>query len=249
MSEEKTELPTQKKLNDSREKGDVEKSEDLKNACHFVVFTICLWILGESLIRDIIELINLSAVASTMPFNYSLFLMMERIANFLTGSLLPIIAAMGLIALVGGFLHVGPLLSFEPLNPSLDKLNPLNTIKNWFSLKSIAEFIKHIVRTVMIVILVSIILAGFSSDLLWAPSAGMKASVGLVASILMKLLSWATSLFVVIAVFDLFLAKMIYIKQHRMSKDEVKREHKESEGDPLIKAQFNQIRHEIISGN
>jgi type III secretion protein U len=149
----------------------------------------------------------------------------------------------------GSFLQVGPLLSFEPVKPELKKLNPLEKAKQIFSIKNGIEFLKSLLKVVTIGIIVTVIIRSTVGPLTRLPYGGEAALLASVGPIMKALAVNVTVAYVAIAAFDYFFQKYQYIKQLKMSKDEVKREYKESEGDPQIKGKRKQLHQELLANS
>jgi flagellar biosynthetic protein FlhB len=247
---EKTEEPTDKKLDDARKKGQVWKSRDLTGA---LVFMSGFFIL-----------------AATFPLTYGhykqvLFTAFATVgaraiteetiaANVYEGLYLVVLltmpAAVG-AAIVGGladFVQVGALFTLEPLMPKLEKLNPIEGLKNLVSKKQAVELLKSTLKLVLASYIAFTVIKG-ELRLVVATARGTPDLIlAASGSILYKLTTRIAMLFVVFAIFDLWWQHRSYQKDMMMTKDEVKREYKESEGDPHHKARRREMHQEILEG-
>ncbi|MGQ0506417.1 MAG: EscU/YscU/HrcU family type III secretion system export apparatus switch protein, partial [Myxococcaceae bacterium] len=165
-----------------------------------------------------------------------------------TVMLLTFPVAMG-AAIVGGlveFLQVGPLFSQEALMPKLDKLNPLAGLKNMVSKKQLVELLKSTLKMTI----AGYVVFGVVRDALGLVMTSLRGDSSLSLAILGELVYRVTVrvglLFLVFAIFDVWWQRRSYMKDLMMTKDEVKREYKESEGDPHHKAKRKEMHHEIL---
>ncbi len=249
MSAEKTEQPTPKRLRDSRQKGQVAKSQDVTTAVLMVTVFATLGVLWDWYLRELKELILLPAAFYAQPFEQAFQQVMYGVLVKSILLSLPIVAAGFLSGLVGSFFQVGPLLSFEPVKPELKKLNPLDKAKQIFSVKNLIEFIKSLVKVIVIGVIVTLIVRSSADALTRIPYGGETALLASLGPVMKTLAINVCLAYIAIAGFDYFFQKYQHIKQLKMSKDEVKREYKESEGDPQIKGKRKQLHQELMANS
>ena len=143
---EKTEMPTQKKLRDARQKGQVCSSKDITSTAILVVlFAVLAW-MGMALTEDIetllrflsgcIEMNNSDAVKEASAMSIMVVLKHSFIFVFVAAT----------IGIIGNVAQIGFLFTFEPLIPKLEKLNPVEGAKKIFCMKNLFEFLKNIVK-------------------------------------------------------------------------------------------------------
>lgn len=247
MSSEKTEEPTEQKLEKAREKGQVAKSADLVHAlallgtlAAMLLFAGSIWERFDALVRSSlnfgdgdISLMELYQRAGSMAMN-------------LLWIVLPLLAAAAMFSIVGLLMQVGFFLSPKALEPNFDKLNPVNGIKNVFSKKSLLTFVQMLLKAVILG------LALWESVLALMPFLAAAAhqtvtAIGLLAWLsLQKLLAVALLLFLAFGPVDFIIQRWQFLKDQRMTKDEVKREYKDAEGDPIIKSERTHLGRELV---
>jgi len=248
MSDEKTEKPTQKKLDDARKKGQSPKSQDVNAAAGVLGLLIYLMVMGETMLNQMSRSVLLAIERGTQVHNDADLLAIA--ADVLQTSLmtvLPIVIAAVVLGLVSAFAQVGAIVSFEPLEPKFEKLNPAEGLKKIFSVRSLIDFAKMVIKAVALGVVVWIMVKDMVPLLVGAaylPPLGIGA-IGW--SSLLKLLGAAAVVFIVIGPVDFGLQKWLFIRDQRMSKDEVKREYKENEGDPQLKGKRKQLAHEMVN--
>ncbi|MBB3293793.1 type III secretion protein U [Mitsuaria sp. BK045] len=248
MSGEKTEEPTKKKLDDARKKGQSPKSQDVNAALGLVGLLIVLIVMAESTLDQlsglIVRALREGVVAKSNEELLALTVDITR-SGFL--ATLPFVAVSVALGVIASFAQVGFNLSFEPLNLQFDKLNPAEGVKKLFSVRSIIDFLKMVAKAialgavlwVMIRGLVPLLVGAAYFDAVGVGVLGWKA--------LIKLISAGCLVFIIVGPVDFGLQLWLFKRDQKMSKDEIKREHKESEGDPQLKGKRKEIAHEMAT--
>jgi type III secretion protein U len=162
--------------------------------------------------------------------------------------LLPLLAVVVVTGVAGNMLQVGILLAFESLKPDLNKINPLSKVKQIFSIKNLIELLKSIIKILFLGILIYLVIRNSLGPLLKIPFVGLKGLLEIVVPVLKTFAYNVCLAYVVVAFCDFIFQKQNHIKQLMMSKDEVKREYKESEGSPEIKGKRKQLHRELLQG-
>jgi type III secretion protein U len=244
---DKTEPPTPKRLREAREKGQVAKSRDLVSALLFIVIFAILIGTSDTYVRSLGSLMMLPGDLYTLPFIVAVRELGVAAINVTFALMLPMLGAVILTGIAGNVAQTGFLLAFKAMKPDLNKLNPGAQLKNMFSVKNLMEFVKSIVKITVLGVILYIIVRADLRDLLYsATSCGLGCVVVIGSKMLTQVAIYAGMVFVIVAAADYFLQYQQHIKGLRMSKDEVKREYKEMEGDPLIKGKRKQFHHEIM---
>ncbi|MET0044933.1 MAG: EscU/YscU/HrcU family type III secretion system export apparatus switch protein [Candidatus Thiodiazotropha sp. 6PLUC3] len=168
---------------------------------------------------------------------------MESYSTLLELTALLIIPA-AIIGTLVEFLQAGPVITFEKVKPNMDHLNPASGLKKMFSMDNLVEVFKSIAKTVLLFIIGWLILKASLPDLVKLPQ-GMASFIGSTFwGMLLSLLIWSVGIFTFIAILDAGYQRYSYIKKLRMSMRDIKQEHKENEGDPMIKQQRRQAHQE-----
>jgi type III secretion protein U len=246
MSGEKTEEPTQKKLDDARKKGQNAKSQDVNAAASLVGLLICLIVTGDSMFDQLSNSMQLALRQGVLvKSNSELFAVMTELLKAGFIAILPLVATSVAIGFVASFGQVGFNLSFEPLSPNFDKLNPASGLKKMFSVRSIIDFLKMLAKAVALGAVLWVLIVGLIPLLVGATYFD-PAGVGVLAwKSMLKLLAAGCVVFIVIGPVDFGLQIWLFKRDQKMSKDEIKREHKESEGDPMVKGKRKQRAREL----
>jgi len=246
-SQEKTEEATPKRLRDARKKGQVAKSRDLNTVVILIsAFVIILFMkdyIGESLRSGLIssfELISRKDLSIEMLF-------LQGQSNFMTcvKILGPFGAAIVVIAVAVCFFQIGPIFSGEPMKPQMKRLNAIENLKNMFKMTTFVELLKNIAKMSLIFLIAYLVVSANIRDVVLTVKATPDQSMALAARMVVEFLIKVFIVFIIISIIDLFVQRWNYKKQMRMTKDEVKREYKQDEGDPLIKSARRQLHQEL----
>ena len=247
--EEKTEKPTPKKLRDARKKGQVAQSKEVVSTALVTLVLFYFWARSEFYIEQFMALIALPAQFYLLPFDQALELVVDKMMDKMVILMLPLIALVVLVIVASSMIQFGVLFVAEPIKPELKKINPIEGFKKIFSMNNLAEFIKSTVKIVLLSLLIYWVVLDNLADIVKVSYCG----TGCVLPVLGHLFKFITIItvasFIVIAAADFFFQKKQHIKQLKMSKDEVKREYKQTEGDPEIRGKRKQFFQELVSTN
>ena len=246
---EKTEEPTPKKLQEARKKGDVATSRDANSALTYLMGITLIFALAGAVMtgfrefwKEIIDLIAMENFGDEVWPG-----VLSRTLTLSFRLLAPIVFPIAVFGAFVSFAQVGVLFSAESMKPNLNKLNPMNALKNIFSAKGIFEFVKSVLKIGMVFLLGFLAVKGSLAVLLSLGHMPAVATLSIGSDVARGFLWTVGMVFVGIAGLDYFFQRFQWKKKLKMSKDEVKREYKESEGDPHIKQERKQIHHEIIN--
>ncbi|WP_067520330.1 type III secretion system export apparatus subunit SctU [Endozoicomonas ascidiicola] len=247
MSDEKTEDPTPKKLRDARQKGQVAQSKEVTGTFTLIAVLSLLWAKSDDFISAIEEMVILPTQYYNEPFGQAFKLVTEGLLTKTIDLLLPLVAVTATAAIAGNLIQFGFLFSGESIKPDIKKINPIEGAKKIFAIKNLVEFIKSIIKVVFLSFVVYHVLTSSLRDMVNMPYCGKDCILPITGVLIKKLLIYALAAFLVIAVLDYMFERWNFMKQNRMTKDEVKREHKESEGSPEIKGKRKEIHQEILN--
>ncbi|MBL8949401.1 MAG: type III secretion system export apparatus subunit SctU [Myxococcaceae bacterium] len=252
MSEggEKTEEPTQKKIDDSRKQGQVWKSRDFTGVAVFCVGMAIVKATFHKVETTVTELFMFTIDAITHPRDLELATY-EAMLIAVVDLLLLTVPVAGGAAIAAGlveFLQVGSLFTLDPLMPKLEKLNPIEGMKNLISKKQIVEFLKSMFK----IGVTGYVVFGVVRDAMAMVVGTIRGDTALTMLVMGELVYRVsvrvTMLLIMFAIFDIWWQRHSYMKGLMMSKDDVKKEYKESEGDPHHKAKRKELHMEILEG-
>ncbi len=243
---EKTEEPTAKKKSDARNKGQVAKSQELNAA--FVLF-IGFWamkILGSTIYREIAEYTAyIFGHLNTTVDTETVLRIFLGIVMILLKTAFPIMVAIMLVGLAINLVQVGWNFTTEPLGFDLNKLNPINGFGRIFSKRSLVELIKSLFK---ILIIGLFLYENLKDEILQMPKLlylELGASMATIADIIFMMAFKICAIFFALAILDYMYQKWDHNEQLKMTKQEVKEEFKQMEGDPQIKGKIKQKQREM----
>ncbi|MFU0447120.1 flagellar biosynthesis protein FlhB [Pseudocitrobacter faecalis] len=246
MSEEnddKTEDPTPQRLEKAREEGQIPRSRELTSLLILLVGVCVIWLGGESLARRLASLLS-----SGLRFDHSIIndpnLILGQIILLLKEAMLalmPLIVGVVVVALVAPVMLGGLVFSTKSLAFKLDKLNPLPGIKRMFSAQTAAELMKAVMKSLLMGSM-----AGLFLWLHWPDMMRLISESPLVAMGNALNMVGFCALLVVLAIipmvgFDVFWQIYSHLKKLRMSRQDIRDEFKQSEGDPHVKGRIRQM--------
>jgi type III secretion YscU/HrpY family protein len=244
MSGEKTEEPTPKRLRDARQRGEVWKSRELGSAVVLLGAAGVLGTSAASILDAHTATFRLAIDAAGRP-DAAPGAVLEASISLALGALAPLFAAMVVLAALSSLVQVGPLWAPEAIGWKPERLDPIQGAKNLFTQRRLVDLLKALIGIAVALIVAwitvrdgmrgTIALAG--RDALAALRGGGDLARTLMLRVGMAMLA--------LAVLDVVYQRWRWMRDQRMTKDEVKREHKEAEGDPHVKQQRERLRHEI----
>lgn len=246
-SDDKTEEATPKKKSDSRKKGQIARSKDVSVALTMVVCTIAVSACWNMMINGFKEVMIYFLQLPTLDNFDKLSLtgisitVIMRVAYGLLPIALPIMVG-GIIA---SLMQTGFLITGEPLKPSFGKLNPLSGIKNMISKRSLVDLCKNlIVISIVSIIAYRYISSNYqqiiSMSNIYLPSLNVE-----IKNLVLGIFKQICIVLIVIAAIDYFVQFKMHNQDLKMSKQEVKEEYKQQEGDPQLKGKIKQKQREM----
>ena len=249
MSGEKTEQPTPKKLQDARKKGQVAISKDVVSTTQLIALFLILLLNWRWYFDSLQEMIILPSRYIEVPFDQALTSVSYGLFWIGVKLCLPVLAVSLATTIFSHLAQVGPLLVTEPVKPDLKKIDPIQKAKQIFSLKNLFEFAKSSLKVTFLSVLIVLMIRNSIGALVNVSAGGLDAVVAALIALMWQLGLYTGFAYVVVAVADFAFQKYNHAKGLRMSKDEIKREYKELEGDPTIKAKRRQLHQELIQGD
>ena len=241
-SEEKNLPASKKKLTDARKKGKTSNSKDLVSG--FTMLAAVLFLLYRwPMMRDrLMQFIDVVSASIEQPFAEAWQRDVYGAVDVLMATTVPLLVVVFVVAVVMGMAATGgPLFSFESVKLDMSHISPMSGAKRIFSSRNVIEFVKSLIKVVVLTAAFWTVLRGFIPPLFQTPSCGEACLGRMVVSTLQPLAITAVIAFVIIGVLDMPFQRHLFLKEMRMSLTEKKKEHKEQDGDPLIKAQRRRL--------
>lgn len=246
---DKTEEPTEKKKKDERKKGNVAKSKELINALTLCGVVLIVYVMSDSIIRELkVFLVSfltldfdliMSGNVVQFVFNKAMFTYMKLFV--------PIGIIILILGVVGNLGQTGFLNSKEALKPQLSKLNPINGFKNMFSQTAIVNMLKSIILIIILGYIGIDFIKNNYENFFKIGYVHFPFVLYSIIDMVKQLLSIALVISIVVGAIDFAYQKYAHKKKLKMTKQEVKEEYKQMEGDPLIKSKIRQKQRQMSS--
>lgn len=251
-SGEKTEQPTDKRLQDAKKKGQVAKSQDLTSAILLIAAVAVVWLIGGYiggiLQGTVKEQLEFAATFKGQFTDETAYTVLWKGMTGMVWALTPLFAVVVVFAFLANYLQVGSIFSFESISPNFGKLNPAEGFKQKFlKARPYVELGKTIFKMSITAVIAFYVLWNAREDVIRLiskpPDVVAFYTFGLIIEIGLKI----GLVFLVLGGADFFLQKFLHRQDLKMTKHEVKQEYKETEGNPLIKSQRRMLHREILS--
>ena len=250
---EKTEPATSKKLNDIRKEGQVAKSKELITAVSlmslFIILKIYLSKLGTGLIDVYTQVYNsISKVVDDsyngLPIRTAGSVMQQVIIDMIK-LVIPILLVAIVIAILGNMLQQKWMVTAKPLQPKFSKISPISGFKRMFSVRQLVELIKSIAMISIIMIVVYNTVKSKMNILLTFYDVGLNTALSTIGSIIIDLGIKISAVFLIVGFADLLYQRIKFKNDNMMTKQEIKDEFKNTEGDPQVKGQIKRRMQEV----
>jgi len=246
-SQEKEEAPSEKKREDTRKKGQVAKSTELNSVFVLLAAIFLLRLVGPWMMRELdAHIREYFALCENADMS------MQRLIDLSQGAIvllvkiiLPFAGAILCAGVLANVVQIGLLFTFEPMIPKLEKLNPLSGIKRIFSMRTVVETIKNVLKIILIGYIayatikdeyeILVTLADVSVMMIWQFVLASAYDIFLRTALVM----------LIIALADYGYQRYEHEKKLKMSHQEIKEEHKQMEGDPQVKARIRALQREM----
>ncbi|WP_306981111.1 flagellar biosynthesis protein FlhB [Alkalicoccobacillus murimartini] len=248
FADEKTEKATPKKRDETRKKGQVPKSTDVNTSIMMLVVFLFLWMYGGSIIVSMFadmqrEIFTNYLVEEVTPESVArLFLTVSTQA--LT-AVLPLMLLAAIAGSFGSFIQVGAMFSTEPLKAKLNKLDPIKGFKRIFSARALVELSKSVLKISLVGTTVVIIIWTHLEEVMLLSQKSITDAMGVIGWLTIMMGLAVAILLMILSIPDYIYQRYDHEKQIRMSKKDIKDEHKNIEGDPRIKSKRKQKQMEL----
>jgi type III secretion protein U len=246
---EKTEKPTPHKLRDAHKRGEVAKSREVTSLASYIALLVLFGAGVEWIARKMLVIVDRAILAPGLDFDRYTGAWLHELQGMVVDAawiLAPVLLIAMTAATLAGLLLTRGVFSFQPLTPKFENISPAKGLKNIFSMKQLFELGKLLVKVTLL-----------TATLFWVATASLDALVKMVYSpatdllrlgskLGFSLMKQAAVVYVFCALLDYWHQHYEFMKQQRMTVDEVRREVREHEGDPWIKASRRSTARELI---
>lgn len=246
---EKTEQATDTRREEFRKQGQVAHTRELGSAAVLLVAAGCVYALGRFFFQNMFEVFNytfgqdmVKLIREGNP--------MEAVA-FCAGKtailIAPVMGVAGVIGAASSILQIGFMQVEDALSPNFNKINPLEGFKKIFSLRALVEGIKSFLKMLAVGTIVYFLLRGEVAKIPYLLTYSVEQTLVYCGGIVVRLLGGIGAMMIVLAAADYFFQRWDLEKKMMMTKEEVKQESKQREGDPMIKGRIRRIQREMAS--
>lgn len=248
-TDDKTEEPSSKKIKDARKSGNVAKSKEVVTTVTLLGVLMIIYAMSDFIISElknyIVKFLNVG-VAGDFSIAMVRQLLMTALAGFMK-LIIPIGMVIIVFSAIGNLMQSGFMMTGDPLKPKLSKLNPLSGFKNMFSKKALGNLVKSVlIVSVLMQIGYSFMEKNFMG-ILKTGDVYLPYLMETIITLLKDLIQNILLALLVVSVLDFAYQKYVYKKDLKMTKQEVKEEHKQMEGNPEIKGKIKQKQREMAS--
>lgn len=243
---QKTEDPTPRKLEKAKQKGQTSSSQEIKN------WAVLLG--GSVMLAALAPWMMMGVTRTSVPFieqAHDIPLELGSISPLLGGILLELLIYMSpffgilvLLAIISNVAQTGFIMAPEKIKPDLKKLSMVGGLKRMFSARSLMEFFKGLFKLSVVTLVAYAMAIPFMDDIALMPGYSLMEILDRIYVMSITITAGAAGVMTAIAILDFIYQKYEFTKQMRMSRQEVKDEYKQTEGDPHVKARIRKIRAE-----
>jgi flagellar biosynthesis protein FlhB len=246
-SQDKTEQPTGKKLSDARQKGNVPQSKEVPSVLILsggmgVLFFGGSWMLDRliAIMRGIYQGAGVFQVGPENIHNLFWDLFTKSVVI-----MIPLMLVVMTLGVVGNVAQFGFLITGEKLTPNLAKLNPISGIKKLFSLRSLVELLKSIIKLAIIGTVSYIVIRRYLEHIPGLMQLNVGGILSFIGQVSFQVCLYTCMVLFLMAILDFSYSKWQHHRDLKMTKQEVKDEHKQSEGDPAVKSRIRSVQREM----
>ena len=248
--QERTEQPTERRLQEARKKGQVPRSKELNTMLSLLLASISLLVFGGYISQNLMQISvegfsiprELAFDTAQLPFQFMYMASQALLA------LSPFMAIMLVSVFAGPLLMGGWSFSLETISFKLDKLDPIKGLARIFSLKSLVELAKALAKFVLLLGAAILVFFSIDQQLLSLSSMTPKAAGLEAATILVQVLLILSATMILIVALDVPFELWNHSKQLRMTKQEIKDEMKETDGNPQVKQRIRTLQRQLAEG-
>lgn len=248
MGGEKTEPATEKKLSDARKEGQVARSREIANGLGllalFLVLRVWVGTMGTQFLSVFSDVYNKIPEVVTFWYGYMPETDSRLLFNYMVLECLKIMAPLLVVGLVVAFIsdivQVGWKPTGKPLQPKLNRMDPISGMKKIFSMNAVVELIKSLAKIGFIIYICYSYLKDKGNLLFALYDMTLWQALQLAAEVVTELGMRIALIYMVIAIADYVYQKVKFALDMRMTKQEIKEEYKQQEGDPQIKGKIKQ---------
>ncbi len=247
QDQERTEQATSHRRDEAREKGQVARSTEIVSVSILVACLIYFYFGAAGFLENIMDLMS-SGFRDVNVNDLTPSSLTSLISNYIFKGfviLFPLMLTVLVAAVLGNVLQIGVMFSSESITPKVSKIDPIKGFQRLFSLRSIVELIKNIFKICIISIVAYLVIKSELANMILLMDQGISGITAYLGRICFKIVLSTAIVLVILAILDYIYQRWEYEKSLRMTKQEIKDEYKNTEGDPLIKSRIRRLQREM----
>ena len=245
--QEKTEPATSKRLQEMREKGQVAKSREVPSVAVLIASLLVFYFLGSTMVKQLMDMMQwvFSSSGSLQIKEANLqWLLIELLGRGLK-VVAPLLIALVAMGLVSNYLQVGFLFSFQSIVPKFSKLDPIKGFAKMFSKQTLVELVKNIFKVMIVGCVAYLTVKGELNHIIPLMDMEVWSILSYIGGVCFKIMLRTCWVLLILALLDYVFQRWDFQQEGKMTKQEVKDEFKQREGDPLIKSRVRQVQKEM----
>lgn len=246
---EKTEQPTKKRRQDGEKEGQVIKSVELTSGAQLLALFLFFHFFSDALVQCIKLLIQESIHVINAPFGYALGTISRALFMECGRFLLYLFAMVGFSTVASVLIQIGFVVASKAVGFKGTKLNPINNLKQIVSWRSVIELIKSCLKVALLCVVFLLLFYAYASTFRSLPYCEPDCALPTFSTIMRFMWFGMLGFYLVLAVADYSYQRFHTLKQQRMSKEDIKQENKNREGDPHVKQRRRALQREVQSGS
>lgn len=246
QDQERTEEATSRRRDDAREKGQVARSTEIVSVGILVACLIYFYFGASGMLKNIMELMT-SGFRTAGQVNLTPDSIHSLFSDYILKGfiiLFPIMLTVLVAAILGNVLQIGVMFSSESVTPKFSKIDPVKGFQRLFSIRSVMELIKSIFKICIISLVAYLVVKGELANVIPLMDQSVWGMMTYLGRVCFKIILTTTIVLVILAILDYIYQRWEHEKSLRMTKQEIKDEYKNTEGDPLIKSRIRRLQRE-----
>jgi len=243
----KTERATPKKREEARKKGQVAKSRDAASVAVLLACLIFFWFGASGMVEKTMALAR-GLLTQSAQFNVdcnNIQGLSISLVYKISALLFPLFLTAFSMALLVNYLQVGFVLSAESVQPKLSKIDPIKGFQKLFSIRSLVELAKNIFKISIVGFVVYMTIRGEIGNFIPLMDQSVWGILIYIAGVAFKIVLMVCLALIILAILDYIYQKWEFEKNLKMTKQEVKDESRQTEGDPLVKARIRRLQRDM----
>lgn len=242
---QKTEQPTPQRMRQAKKQGQVAKSKDITAFITTLSLTLFIWLMFSSAWDYVMVFATEALSSGDVDLDTVLTGRLHHALILLSTLTLPVIGVAFFTAVFSNIAQIGFVFSWHPVKPDISKLDPMSGLKRIFGFKNFVDFIRSFIKLSVLILSIFIVIKDSIHELFYIVECGISCIVNVWSVIAMKIIFLSILIFFFLSVFDFWFQRYQFNKDQMMTREEVKKDHKSSEGDPAIKGARKKIHREM----